>query len=52
MKGINGNNKIELVVFIEDIFGFEVADEEIIPDNLDSIAKVVEFVNKRLGDAA
>jgi len=39
---------VELVVFIEETFGFRVEDEEIIPANLDSVNKLVVYVRSKL----
>lgn len=39
---------LELVSFIEESFGFRVEDEEMVPDNLDSINKIVAYVSLKL----
>jgi acyl carrier protein len=39
---------IELVSYIEATFQIKVEDEEIIPDNLDSINKLVVFILVKL----
>ncbi len=39
---------LELVSFIEETFGFRVEDEEMVPDNLDSINKIVAYVSLKL----
>ena len=39
---------LELVAFIEETFGFRVEDEELIPENLDSVSKLVVFVQSKL----
>lgn len=38
---------LELIMFLEESFGFRVADEEMLPENLDSVLKVVEFVGRK-----
>lgn len=40
---------LELVTFIEDSFGITVADEDLIPENLDSIARAAAFVERKRG---
>ena len=35
---------LELVGFIEQQFGFKVDDTELVPENFDSVAKLVAFV--------
>lgn len=39
---------LELVAFLEKTFSFRVEDEEITPDNLDSVNKLVAYVQSRL----
>jgi len=35
---------LELVAFIEQQFGIKIADDELVPENLDSVRNVVAFV--------
>ena len=42
----------ELVAFIESRFGVVVGDEELVPENLDSIERVAAFVERKLPLAA
>jgi acyl carrier protein len=44
---IDSTGVLELVAFIEDEFDIEVKDEELIPDNLDSISKLANFIEKK-----
>jgi acyl carrier protein len=39
---------LELVAFIEENFNCRVEDEEIVPDNLDSVNRLVVFVQSKL----
>ena len=39
---------LELVAFLETTFCFRLEDEELIPENLDSVDKLVVFVNSKL----
>lgn len=41
---LDSTGVLELVAFIEDTFGFTMADDEIVPANLDSVAKIADFV--------
>lgn len=41
---IDSTGVLELVAFLEETFGLEIGDGEIVPDNLDSIAAIVAFV--------
>jgi len=45
---IDSTGVLELVQFLEETFGFSVRDEEMVPDNLDSLAKLESFVGKKL----
>jgi acyl carrier protein len=45
---IDSTGILELVSFIESEFGIVVADEEIVPDNLDSIAAITAYVERKL----
>jgi acyl carrier protein len=36
------------VAFLEETFGFRVEDEELIPENLDSLIKLVTYVESKL----
>jgi acyl carrier protein len=38
-----------LVTFLEETFSFEILDEEVSPENLDSIHCLVQFVGRKLG---
>lgn len=50
---IDSTGVLELIFFIEDRFGISIADTEMVPQNLDSIARIVEFVDaKRSAQAA
>jgi len=44
---IDSMNVMELVMFIERQFGVEVADEDIVPDNFDSVSKIAAFVRRK-----
>ena len=44
---INSTGILELVLFLEETFGFTVEDEELIPENLDSIANIANYVRKK-----
>lgn len=44
---IDSTGMLELVAFIETEFGFKVADSELVPENLDSLSRVVAFVSRK-----
>jgi len=41
---IDSTGILELVRFLESTYTIKVADEELIPDNLDSVSKIVSFI--------
>ena len=43
---------LDLVMFIEETFGIQVKDEELIPENLDSVDRLVAFVEKKTARAS
>lgn len=44
---IDSTGVLELVTFLEDKYKITVADEELVPENLDSIANVARFVESK-----
>ena len=38
------------MAFLEETFGFRVEDEEMIPENLDSLDKLVDYVQTKLAE--
>jgi len=48
-KGIiDSTGVLELVSFIEEKYGFSVSDDELIPDNFDSLNKLENFVVQKM----
>jgi acyl carrier protein len=48
-KGIiDSTGVLELVSFIEQTFSFAVEDEELVPENLDSVNRLTAYVNKKI----
>ena len=47
-KGIvDSTGILQLVTYIESEFGIKVADEELVPENLDSISNIVAFLERK-----
>ena len=40
---------MELVLFVEENFGIQVKDTEIIPDNFDSVSKLSDYIQRKKG---
>ena len=49
---IDSTGVLELIGFLQDEFGIEVKDEEMLPENLDSIEKLDAYVTTKLGAKA
>ncbi len=49
---IDSTGVLELIAFLEATFGISVADEEIIPENLDSINNMSTYLARKLPVAA
>jgi acyl carrier protein len=49
---IDETGMLEMVAFLEATFGVKIADDEIAPENLDSIARVAAFVCRKKTAAA
>ena len=46
---IDSTGILELVTFLEETFEITVEDEELIPENLDTISNVVQYIQNKLG---
>ncbi len=46
---IDSTGVLELVAYIEEKYGFKVADDELVPENLDSVANLAAFVTRKAG---
>ncbi len=44
---IDSTGVLELVSFIEERFGIAMADADIVPANLDSVARIVSFIERK-----
>lgn len=44
---IDSTGILELVMFLEKNFAISVADEEVLPENLDSIATIAAYVRRK-----
>lgn len=52
-KGIiDSTGILELIMFVEETHGIEVEDEEVIPENLDSVKKLSAYVRKKMPSIA
>jgi len=49
---LDSTGVLELVSFLEKKFGIAVEDEDLVPENLDSIGNLARFVQRKLGQPA
>lgn len=49
---IDSTGMLELVNFLEQTFGFKIADSELIPENLDSLDNLCSFIQRKRAQAA
>lgn len=47
---IDSTGVLELVSYLEETYGIEITDEELNPDNLDSISKVAAFLSRKISE--
>ncbi len=45
---LDSTNILELVMFVEEEFGITTEDDEIVPDNFDSIEKLSRFTKRKM----
>jgi acyl carrier protein len=48
---VDSTGVLELLEFIEGEFGIKVEDEEVVPENLDSLKKLTLYIETKLGHA-
>lgn len=46
---IDSTGVLEVIMFIEETFGITVEDNEMLPDNLDSIERIADYVKRKSG---
>jgi len=52
-KGIiDSTGVLELVAFLEETYHFKIEDEELIPENLDSIKNISQFIRNKINGSA
>ena len=45
---IDSTGILEVIMFLEDTFGFKVSDSEMLPENLDSIVSIAAYVTRKV----
>jgi acyl carrier protein len=49
---VDSTGVLEVVDFLEEKFGIKIEDDELVPDNLDSIKKMSKFVQRKIDNAS
>ena len=44
---VDSMNMMEIVMFVEEKFGVAVTDEDITPDNFDSVNRLADFIRRK-----
>jgi acyl carrier protein len=44
---VDSTGVVELVLFVEESFGIEVEDDEIVPDNFDSVNSLSAYIQRK-----
>jgi Acyl carrier protein len=48
---VDSTGVLELVCHLQEQYGIAVADEELVPDNLDSVDQIARFIERKRRDA-
>ena len=46
---VDSTGVLELVAFLEETWSIEVEDEELVPENLDTVGNITRFIQKKSG---
>ena len=46
---LDSTGVLELVGFLEEKYGIRVEDDELVPDNLNSLEKITHYISKKTG---
>jgi acyl carrier protein len=49
---VDSTGVLELIGFLDSRFGIQLDDDEIVPDNLDSLERLTRFVERKIASAA
>ena len=44
---VDSTGMLEMIAFLEETYGFSIEDDELVPENLDSIENLVAFVQRK-----
>ena len=46
---VDSTGVLELVMFVEETYGVAVKDEEIVPENFDSVGQLAAYISRKMG---
>jgi acyl carrier protein len=49
---VDSTGMLEVIAFVERTLGVQVADDELLPENFDSVARIAAFVERKSARAA
>jgi len=49
---IDSTGILELVFFLEETFGINIEDDELVPENMDSLQNIAQFVDRKLNKSS
>ncbi|MHC4707980.1 MAG: acyl carrier protein [Planctomycetota bacterium] len=49
---IDSTGILELVFFLEESFSISVEDDELVPENMDSLASIARFISRKLNGSS
>ncbi len=44
---VDSTGILELTLFVEETFGFQIPDDDVVPDHFDSVAKLAAYIESR-----
>ena len=48
---VDSTGMLELVAFVEERYGISIGDRELVPENLDSLTNISQFISRKVGAA-
>jgi acyl carrier protein len=49
---IDSTGILELVMFLEETYGIKIEDDELIPENMDSLQNIAQYLERKLAGSA
>ena len=46
-RRVDSTGMLEVIMFLEETFGIKVGDDEMVPENLDSVDRIAAFVRRK-----